>query len=513
MLILTVSVLISVIGVSRYKDFVQYHEVIAQESVKSLSHDITNFIIERERLVTLFGESNYDLIEKIITNPHDESSEEKLRAEAKHFFPSYFSLSIADEKGNRYLEDFDGLMGGMCIADIRAYAKNFKNSPRVHPHLDAYHFDIMSKIKVGNKEIILFISFHADLLAKSVYAAQVSGHQLLLTYPAGNGLIEITAKGPRNILQRDNFILTDLEASRSIIKSKIAGTSWYAEDFYLPSLYATQRNNIVTEFSLIYILFIIACVVMLIVLKREENRRIFAERHKQEFILSIGHELRTPLTAISGSISLVANGVTGEITDKTQEIINIAQGNCARLIHLITDLLDLNKVEAGKMHYDKKEIIIYDVVSTAIDASKQFSEQHNVSFAPMTSSDAFDNFNIYVNADENRVIQVLVNLLSNSTKYGADRDIIEIDLKKIKGSVMIKIIDHGDGVPEDLETTLFDKFARSEKHVNSNIEGNGLGLNISKNIMDEHNGSIGYHSTKGHTYFFISLPITKIEKK
>jgi len=504
------AILLIAIGLLRYDDAYKNQMALAAKSVQNLAYDTKAFIQERERLVRLFGNDNIALIRTLAENPDDSDTEQLLHQKAARFFPKYFSLTIADKNGNLYIEDFDGLMGELCITDIQKFTKTKKNSPRIHPHTDVYHFDIMALLNDNNKEFILFISFQADILSNAIRSAQVPGHQLLLTYPTtGNNLIEVTAGGARNVLTRDNFILQDDEVSRTMQSSKIEGTDWLAEDLHSPDLFNVIRNTIIMQFSLIYMILIAICILMIINVRKEESRRIKAEQHKNNFVSSVSHELRTPITAVNGTLSLVLSGVTGDIGSKSKEMLAIAQRNCNRLTYLINDLLDLQKIEAGKMKYNIKEHDIIEITENAIENCLQYAKEFNVSYNLNINTSGLDSKKITANVDDSRITQVIVNILSNAAKYGAENDTIDVKIETDPDNVSINIIDHGDGIPAEIEKLLFEKFTRAKVHSENNIKGTGLGLNISKNIIEKHSGTISVKSVPGHTCFSIRLPIVK----
>jgi len=504
---LLLALLMSVVGLFRYNDFRNYHDVIARESVDALSSDVTLFISERKRLVRIFGEDNLALIQALSNSPDDDKLENVLRDKALRFFPQHLSVTIADEHGNIYLEDYDGLVGEQCKRDIKEYSESKRNLPRVHPHTEAYHFDVMTVLEAADKKIILFVSFRADILATLIQTAQVQGHQLLLLLPLEKDLIEVTSSGARNVLDRQDFRLTDSEQYRMLYKNEIVGTSWVSADFYSPHLFTTQRNIILFQFSLIYIVFLIVLLFLFRNLKKEATQRKKAERHKNEFLSSVSHELRTPLTAMNGSLGLVVNGVLGNIPKQAIEALEIAQKNCVRLMNLVNDLLDIQKIEEGEMEYSMTKLRIHSALEHAIEECSQYAETYHVEFKWIKGSPESSQQDIFVKADEDRIVQVLLNLLSNAAKYGAKNDTVQIDLELDGNDVVIRIIDHGTGIPFDLKDAVFKKFTRAKKHVGSKIKGTGLGLNISKKIMDAHNGKIGYDSEVGRTCFYISLPI------
>jgi len=505
-----VGVLLFVIGVLRYSDFHKNQVILASNSTQNLAHDTELFVKEHQRLVKLFGELHIELISALAADPDNADLEDKLFAAARDFFPNLFTLSISDENGNRYIEDFNGLVGDLCIDDIKEFVKSKKNYPRIHPNAEGYHFDILTEISNSEKTFILFISFHSQILSKAILSAQATGHQLLITYPTENGLIEATSSGPRNTLDRDSYLLSDEESARSMSKTKIEGTSWFAEDLHEPDLFNNVKTEIIIQFSLIYFMLLGICVLLLIIVRKEALLKCVAEAHKNNFVSSVSHELRTPITAISGSISLVANGVTGELSPKAKELLDTAQKNCTRLTFLINDLLDVQKIEAGMMQYDLKEHDIAVILDKAVNACEQFVSKYKVKYNLTITEADFKTSRVIVKIDENRISQVLLNLLSNAAKYGAKNDIIDVKLWLGEDAAFIDIIDHGDGIPPDVKKDLFKTFSRSTVHADKNIQGTGLGLNISKKIIEKHGGHISVRTSPGRTCFTVSIPVSEI---
>lgn len=502
-----IGALLLAIGMLRYNDIYENHIVLSENSTTNLAHDIKTFVEERQRLVKLFGEIHFDLISQLASDPENHAIENRLLKEVKSFFPNFFSVSLTDENGNRYIDDFDGKLGDLCLNDIMEFVASKNNQPRIHPNSDSYHFDILSEIKNDNKTIILFIGFRAHVLSEIVRSAQTPGHQLLITHPTQNGLIEVTSSGSRDALERESYLLTDEEHTRSMSKTKIVGTKWFAEDLHEENLFHNIKTLIISQFAFIYIILLGVCILMMILVRKEALLRKLAESHKNNFVSSVSHELRTPITAINGTISLVANGVTGEVSHKAKEMLEMAQKNCTRLTFLINDLLDVQKIEAGEMVYDIKEHDIADVLEKAVETCGQFVSQYNVNYNLSITQSDFKDSKVMLKIDENRIIQVLHNLLSNAAKYGEKNDVINVKLWLHEDGIVIDIIDHGEGIPTDIREDLFKKFSRSSIHADKNIQGTGLGLNISKKIIEKHHGTLTVKSAPGHTCFTITLPI------
>tara|TARA_R110001583_G_scaffold43470_1_gene138324 strand:+ start:11013 stop:14075 length:3063 start_codon:yes stop_codon:yes gene_type:complete len=233
-----------------------------------------------------------------------------------------------------------------------------------------------------------------------------------------------------------------------------------------------------------------------------ERKRI--ELMQKEFISTVSHELRTPLTSISGSLSLILGGVTGELSDKTRALITIANNNSDRLIHLINDILDIEKISAGKMQFDFSVINLTPLVKQSLDENKGYGEKLNVAFTLVSAPEK----DVNVNIDEKRFLQVMSNLLSNAAKYSPKGEQVEIKIEQISNSVRVSVHDNGNGIPEDFKSKIFSKFSQADSSDTRQKGGTGLGLNISQAIVLKHKGTIGFDSDeeKGAT-FYVDLPL------
>jgi len=486
------------IAFSRINDFKTYHLSIAHESTSSAALNISSFIKEKKRLVKIFGHDHLNIINQLATEPENENLHNQLKKRIKLFFPEFFAFTITQSDGTPYLEDFDGLVGDMCLNDLKEFAALGKQLPRIHPHPDVYHFDISAKLPGS---LILFISFHSDILGNILSIAQTPGHELMLLHVEKSHLIEATDKGARINTPRNDYRLKSREKQRILFSKSIPNTHWTVSDFHQPNLFTRFQHNVTLNYLIIFAMFFLVVTVMVFVIRKEEKLRLEAERHKDDFLTVMNHELRTPLTSIKGTLSLIANGITGEISDKTQELINIALKNSERLNILINDLLDIKKFEAGKMELCLKPTQINQFVQNCIDSHQGYANKFNVSFQLQHTQTE-----LIANIDQDRMNQVISNLLSNAAKYGAKNDKILINVSQLGKHVRISITDHGPGIPEDFQGRLFQKFTQSsiEHHKGST----GLGLSIVKMIVEAHGGVVHLETSpdKGTT-FHVDLPL------
>ena len=174
-----------------------------------------------------------------------------------------------------------------------------------------------------------------------------------------------------------------------------------------------------------------------------EIKRI--DRMKSEFISTVSHELRTPLTAISGALGIIVNGAAGAIPDTATKMLNIAHKNSLRLIHLVNDLLDMEKLTAGKMHFELKSQPIVPIVTQSLEDNAAYAAQFNVKFK-LTNCIRDD---VRVNVDAQRLQQVLANFMSNAAKFSPPDETVELRIEYIFNTVRLSVIDKGPGIPEE----------------------------------------------------------------
>ncbi|MBT5660417.1 MAG: response regulator, partial [Rhodospirillaceae bacterium] len=232
------------------------------------------------------------------------------------------------------------------------------------------------------------------------------------------------------------------------------------------------------------------------------TQRKEADRMKNEFISTVSHELRTPLTSIKGSLGLIRSGHAGDLPDALKGMLDIAYNNCDRLVRLINDILDIEKISAGKMDFQMKPLALAPLLTQAIEANKAYGEERRVTFVLTDiAQDAT------VLGDPDRLMQVLANLLSNAAKFSPENDEVEISLHREGTGFRISVHDHGRGIAAEFQSRIFGKFQQGDSSDSREKGGTGLGLNIAKSIIELHNGTIGFDSRPGGgTTFYFSLP-------
>ncbi len=232
-----------------------------------------------------------------------------------------------------------------------------------------------------------------------------------------------------------------------------------------------------------------------------ERKRL--EKLKDEFVATISHELRTPLTSISGSLALLAGGVGGTMPDGATRLLRIAHSNCERLVRLVNDILDMEKLESGRLIFHLSKVEVRPLLEQAVKANQGFAESHGVRVRIGTGSIA----TVHVRADADRLSQVMTNLLSNAIKFSARDEEVVVTIGTEVDLVRISVQDHGSGIPTEFRSRIFERFAQADATDAREKGGTGLGLAIVKQIMDRLSGEVSFvDASGGGTIFSIELP-------
>lgn len=265
------------IGYQRLQDFQEYHALAARESASIAAAEITRFVEEKKRLVKLFARDQQALIEAVARNPEDDGRYRQLGAQVQDYFPDYFTYTVMDARGEPLVEDFGSLVGELCLNDLRTFLETGQQRPRIHPHSEVYHFDVLAPLGPNSEQGLFFISFHADILGRVLNAIQHPGHQLLLLYPEAGDLIEVTADGARIKWNRDDYRLSTQEQTRILHRHPIPDSVWEIIDLRSPELFEDHRKSLLVQSLLILLVFMIINLVMLFHMHRAEGLRRAAE--------------------------------------------------------------------------------------------------------------------------------------------------------------------------------------------------------------------------------------------
>jgi signal transduction histidine kinase len=232
-----------------------------------------------------------------------------------------------------------------------------------------------------------------------------------------------------------------------------------------------------------------------------ERKRL--ERLKDEFVSTVSHELRTPLTSISGSLGLLIGKAAGILPEPARRLLEIAHNNSQRLVRLINDILDIDKLESGRVVFDLRRIEVRSLVGKTVDSMRGFAEGNTVRIRIADSSAVAE-----VCADADRLAQVITNLLSNAVKFSPPDNEVVVTIEKDADLVRISVRDHGSGIPSHFKLRIFERFAQADATNARRQGGTGLGLSIVKQIVDRLGGEVGFiDAPGGGTIFHVELPI------
>jgi PAS domain S-box-containing protein len=241
---------------------------------------------------------------------------------------------------------------------------------------------------------------------------------------------------------------------------------------------------------------------LLVAAVRDITERRAIERLKNEFVSTVSHELRTPLTSISGALALMARGTAGALPEKALGLVAIARSNCDRLVRLINDILDLERIEAGNLVFEFEPVDMIELLENTVRETAEFAEKYRVRLAVSRSAPK-----AMVWGDRHRLMQVMNNLVSNAIKFSPEGSSVSLSAAIDVGKVHIAVTDRGRGIPEAFKPMIFQKFAQADATDSRQKGGTGLGLSIVKSIIERHGGTVDFTSTYGAgTTFWFDLP-------
>jgi PAS domain S-box-containing protein len=238
---------------------------------------------------------------------------------------------------------------------------------------------------------------------------------------------------------------------------------------------------------------------------RDITQQRAAERVRSEFTSTLSHELRTPLTSILGSLQLLQSGVLGNLDKEQNELIGVAERNGQRLLDLINEVLDIEKIESGRLALVPEPIALDALLEESLRLNQGFADRFKVRLA--LSGEVPE---VTVRADRKRLMQVMTNLLSNAAKFSPPNGTVEVSARHTDGNVRVEVGDRGPGIPEKFRSRIFGRFAQADSADSRIKGGTGLGLAISKRLVEMMQGRVGFEDRAGGgTSFFFELPVMK----
>jgi PAS domain S-box-containing protein len=247
-----------------------------------------------------------------------------------------------------------------------------------------------------------------------------------------------------------------------------------------------------------------ACYVVTVAVDISLRRRM--EQMKTEFISTVSHELRTPLTAIRGALGMLAAGIAGEIGEGARPLIEIAHKNSERLVRLINDILDIEKLEAGRLPFSLIRCDAPTLLKQALQDIEPYGRDYNVS---LTLASLAEPIGSDIEVDPDRFAQIMANLLSNAIKHSPPGGVVTVDMHRDGSVLEIGVQDQGQGIPENFRARVFERFAQADSSDARRRGGTGLGLAITRSLVQQMHGRIGFDSQEGQgTRFWLRLPLS-----
>jgi PAS domain S-box-containing protein len=289
--------------------------------------------------------------------------------------------------------------------------------------------------------------------------------------------------------------------NEAVWRSFVAG----ANPVTLPQTPCARRDGIevICEFTLIPLVNEHGELLSVIVQVRDITQAIEIDKMKKEFTSTLSHELRTPLTSIIGALQLVNSGVMGELDKDTLELTVVAERNAQRLLDLINDILDIEKIEWGKLALHFDDVDLQELVEEGLVLNRSFAERYKVRLegaAPVPG--------VVVTVDRKRLLQVLTNLMSNAAKFSPEGEAVQVQIAVNGSMARVSVGDRGPGIPEQFRSRIFSRFAQADSAFTRQKGGTGLGLAICKRLVEAMSGRIGFEDREGGgTIFYFDIPL------
>jgi PAS domain S-box-containing protein len=261
--------------------------------------------------------------------------------------------------------------------------------------------------------------------------------------------------------------------------------------------------EIVCEFSLTPLVNEAQDLVSVIAQCRDITQQLEAERVKKEFTSTLSHELRTPLTSIIGSLQLVNTGMFGELDADAAELTVVAERNAQRLLDLINDILDIERIDSGRLSLHAEDVALDELLQESLVLNRAYAERFGVRLRLRAEPPK-----VFVRGDRRRLLQVMTNLISNAAKFSPEGGQVELSASCSDARVQVSVEDRGPGIPREFRSRIFGRFAQADSALTRKKGGTGLGLAICKSLIELMGGEISYADREGGgTAFIFRLPV------
>ncbi len=484
-----------------------FFEVLSgYEKVEAVGKRVENLFLEREEINSLIEEVKKEkgkvekeltlITKKEETVPVDVSA---LARESEDGFVGFF-LTIMDVTEKREIEVKMERELAKKTKELEEKAKQMEDSRSAL-------LNILEDVDKSYKEAEKERSKTAAIIENFIDGMMFFGadHVLSIVNPKAEDFFDIKA---RDVTGRDLRELSTFPTLKSLINF-IKGDGKIAdlfreelkinEDFYLEITTTGIEEDGEHLGTLIHI--------------HDITREKRIEKIKSEFVSVAAHQLRTPLSGIKWTLETFLEEVSeekGKLNEDEETLIRKAYDANERMVNLVNDLLNVSRIEEGRYIYEPEVVDILDFLNPILETYKEAIEnKDNLSFKVNKVKDSFPKVKI----DAEKIGIVVQNFLDNAIKYTDEGEVV-LSINMIDDNIRISVQDEGVGIPEEQQERLFNKFFRAENVIRKDVEGSGLGLFIAKNIVEAHNGEIGFESTEGEgSIFYFTLPIHKGKEK
>lgn len=505
---------------SRTDSFDRFHRLLGVTAVRGAADELEILLGELRRSMRLFAVDRQALLASILDTPDDDNRWLELESAVQEHFPEVFGLTLTDTAGNVLRPDFENRVADICQQDILAFIEQgYTEQGHIHPNPLGYHFDIM--VPWGSQDAprgVFFLSFHPTLLSRVLQRLQPPGHELLLLDRNKPGLIEVTARGARDTLEREYF-LTPQEQSRVMETRPVTGSRWDIVDIPRGTLHFREAKRNWAYASTVFAVFVAVTLLMLTQLRRKEKFRIQAEeqalRHQNELahvdrlnILGemssgIAHELNQPLSAIA---TYCQSGlrILDTYEDKPEKLVHILEAS-SQQAERAGEIIRRMRQFASKGKAQHASTDINRVITEAVDFIRPKLGKQNIALQLDLARGL-----PHVLADGIQLEQVVLNLLHNAIEAIGDahRDTHRLAVfsrMTTADQIEVGVSDSGAGIAPESSDRLFDTFY-STKH-----GGMGLGLAISRSIIEAHGGQLWADPPAGTgATFRFTLPVNGV---